>query len=94
MWSRCAQVFADLVFWNTVQVIHWVSEPAPGVDPLKVEVRNFDKLFKSEVILLNPVGVLHFVPQIWQRPSWEENNIVLEMILEVVRLARPTSKLH
>ncbi|CAM6111796.1 unnamed protein product [Calypogeia fissa] len=30
------------------KVIHWVAEPAPGVDPLKVEVRNFDKLFKSE----------------------------------------------
>ncbi|KAG0604844.1 hypothetical protein M758_9G012600 [Ceratodon purpureus] len=29
-------------------VIHWVAEPAPGVEPLKVEVRHFDKLFKSE----------------------------------------------
>ncbi|KAL1807742.1 hypothetical protein ACET3Z_024732 [Daucus carota] len=29
-------------------VIHWVAEPKPGVDPLKVEVRLFDKLFRSE----------------------------------------------
>ncbi|KAH9322967.1 hypothetical protein KI387_017606 [Taxus chinensis] len=29
-------------------VLHWVAEPAPGVDPLKVEVRLFDKLFLSE----------------------------------------------
>jgi len=30
-------------------VIHWVAEPSPGVEPLKVEVRHYDKLFKSEV---------------------------------------------
>ncbi|KAK1416135.1 hypothetical protein QVD17_31923 [Tagetes erecta] len=29
-------------------VLHWVAEPSPGVDPLKVEVRLFDKLFISE----------------------------------------------
>lgn len=29
-------------------VLHWVAESAPGVDPLKVEVRLFDKLFLSE----------------------------------------------
>ncbi|XP_075481524.1 glutamine--tRNA ligase, cytoplasmic [Primulina tabacum] len=29
-------------------VLHWVSESSPGVDPLKVEVRLFDKLFSSE----------------------------------------------
>ncbi|RZC57346.1 hypothetical protein C5167_004651 [Papaver somniferum] len=29
-------------------VLHWVSQPSPGVDPLKVEVRLFDKLFVSE----------------------------------------------
>ncbi|KAJ4828883.1 hypothetical protein Tsubulata_039853 [Turnera subulata] len=29
-------------------VLHWVAEPAPGVDPLKVEVRLFEKLFTSE----------------------------------------------
>ncbi|KAK9091324.1 hypothetical protein Sjap_024501 [Stephania japonica] len=29
-------------------VIHWVAQPSPGVDPLKVEVRLFDKLFQSE----------------------------------------------
>lgn len=30
-------------------VLHWVGEPSPGVEPLKVEVRLFDKLFLSEV---------------------------------------------
>ncbi|ONM29183.1 Glutamine--tRNA ligase cytoplasmic [Zea mays] len=29
-------------------VLHWVAEPAPGVEPLKVEVRLFEKLFMSE----------------------------------------------
>ncbi|XVF84783.1 hypothetical protein PTKIN_Ptkin17bG0066400 [Pterospermum kingtungense] len=29
-------------------VLHWVAEPSPGTDPLKVEVRLFDKLFNSE----------------------------------------------
>ncbi|KAL9238975.1 hypothetical protein vseg_013338 [Gypsophila vaccaria] len=29
-------------------VLHWVAEPSPGVDPLKVEVRLFEKLFHSE----------------------------------------------
>ncbi|XP_078177532.1 glutamine-tRNA ligase, putative / glutaminyl-tRNA synthetase, putative / GlnRS [Carex rostrata] len=29
-------------------VLHWVAEPSPGVEPLKVEVRLFDKLFLSE----------------------------------------------
>ncbi|EPS64100.1 hypothetical protein M569_10681, partial [Genlisea aurea] len=29
-------------------VLHWVSESSSGVDPVKVEVRLFDKLFKSE----------------------------------------------
>ncbi|KAK4493548.1 hypothetical protein RD792_017975 [Penstemon davidsonii] len=29
-------------------VLHWVSESSPGVDPLKVEVRLFSKLFMSE----------------------------------------------
>ncbi|XP_051146108.1 glutamine--tRNA ligase, cytoplasmic [Andrographis paniculata] len=29
-------------------VLHWVSETSPGVDPIKVEVRLFDKLFMSE----------------------------------------------
>ncbi|KAG6707170.1 hypothetical protein I3842_06G018800 [Carya illinoinensis] len=29
-------------------VLHWVAEPSPGVDPLRVEVRLFDKLFRSE----------------------------------------------
>lgn len=29
-------------------VLHWVAQPSGGVDPLKVEVRLFDKLFLSE----------------------------------------------
>ncbi|XP_073035799.1 glutamine--tRNA ligase, cytoplasmic-like [Primulina eburnea] len=29
-------------------VLHWVSESSPGVDPLTVEVRLFEKLFSSE----------------------------------------------
>ncbi|GMI90164.1 ovule abortion 9 [Hibiscus trionum] len=29
-------------------VLHWVADPSPGSDPLKVEVRLFDKLFNSE----------------------------------------------
>ncbi|PIA33290.1 hypothetical protein AQUCO_04100012v1 [Aquilegia coerulea] len=29
-------------------VLHWVAQPSPGVNPLKVEVRLFDKLFCSE----------------------------------------------
>ncbi|KAL5546330.1 hypothetical protein UlMin_006017 [Ulmus minor] len=29
-------------------VLHWVGEPSPGVNPLKVEVRLFEKLFLSE----------------------------------------------
>uniref|UniRef100_A0A1D1YN48 glutamine--tRNA ligase n=2 Tax=Anthurium amnicola TaxID=1678845 RepID=A0A1D1YN48_9ARAE len=29
-------------------VLHWVAQPSPGIDPLKVEVRLFEKLFMSE----------------------------------------------
>ncbi|URE10189.1 glutaminyl-tRNA synthetase [Musa troglodytarum] len=29
-------------------VLHWVAKPSPGVDPVKVEVRLFEKLFLSE----------------------------------------------
>ncbi|RAL47255.1 hypothetical protein DM860_013220 [Cuscuta australis] len=29
-------------------VLHWVAEPSPGVNPLKAEVRLFEKLFLSE----------------------------------------------
>ncbi|KAH9626827.1 hypothetical protein KSS87_002472 [Heliosperma pusillum] len=29
-------------------VLHWVAEPSPGVDPVKVQVRLFEKLFLSE----------------------------------------------
>lgn len=30
-------------------VLHWVAEASPGLNPLTVEVRLFDKLFLSEV---------------------------------------------
>ncbi|XP_028757910.1 glutamine--tRNA ligase-like [Neltuma alba] len=29
-------------------VLHWVPQPSPGVDPLRIEVRLFEKLFLSE----------------------------------------------
>lgn len=29
-------------------VLHWVADPSPGAEPLKVEVRLFEKLFNSE----------------------------------------------
>jgi glutaminyl-tRNA synthetase len=29
--------------------IHWVAQPAPGVEPLAVEVRIYDRLFKSRL---------------------------------------------
>jgi glutaminyl-tRNA synthetase len=38
----------SLIFGFGQGVIHWVAEPSPGVEPLKVEVRLFDKLFRSE----------------------------------------------
>lgn len=45
-------------------MIHWVARPSPGVEPLKVEVRHFDKLFKSEVceasLSGNGIGVITF----------------------------------
>lgn len=42
-------------------VLHWVAQPSPGVDPLKIEVRLFEKLFTSEVIQL-----LLWIPQtVW-----------------------------
>lgn len=31
-------------------VLHWVPESSPGREPVKVEVRLFEKLFNSEVI--------------------------------------------
>ncbi|KAF6160795.1 hypothetical protein GIB67_035996 [Kingdonia uniflora] len=30
------------------EVLHWVAQPSPGTNPLKVEVRLFEKLFLSE----------------------------------------------
>ncbi|KAJ0988083.1 hypothetical protein J5N97_006439 [Dioscorea zingiberensis] len=29
-------------------VLHWISQPSPGVEPFKVEVRLFEKLFLSQ----------------------------------------------
>ncbi|XP_007022143.2 PREDICTED: glutamine--tRNA ligase, cytoplasmic [Theobroma cacao] len=59
-------------------VLHWVAEPSPGADPLKVEVRLFDKLFNSEnpaeldnwLADLNPdskvvVPAAYAVPSLW-----------------------------
>ncbi|KZV38221.1 glutaminyl-tRNA synthetase-like [Dorcoceras hygrometricum] len=42
-------------------VLHWVSESSPGVNPLMVEVRLFDKLFNSEnpALLENWLGDLN-----------------------------------
>ena len=39
----------DLVCIFVQGVLHWVAQPAPGVEPLKVEIRLFEKLFLSEV---------------------------------------------
>jgi glutaminyl-tRNA synthetase len=33
---------------KVIGTIHWVSEPEPGKEPLKVEIRNYDHLFLSE----------------------------------------------
>ncbi|OVA09450.1 Glutamyl/glutaminyl-tRNA synthetase [Macleaya cordata] len=38
-------------------VLHWVAQPSPGVNPVKVEVRLFDKLFLSE----NPAELENFL---------------------------------
>ena len=32
-------------------VLHWVAESSPGKEPIKVEVRLFEKLLNSEVFL-------------------------------------------
>lgn len=49
----------SLIFGFVQGVIHWVAEPSPGVEPLKVEVRLFDKLFKSEVCDFILLDMLH-----------------------------------
>ena len=36
-------------FFEMQGVLHWVSQPSSGVEPLKVEVRLFEKLFLSQV---------------------------------------------
>ncbi|XVF44185.1 hypothetical protein PTKIN_Ptkin02bG0100800 [Pterospermum kingtungense] len=59
-------------------VLHWVAEPSPGADPLKVEVRLFEKLFNSEnpaelenwLADLNPyskvvIPTAYAVPALW-----------------------------
>nr|KAJ0193751.1 hypothetical protein LSAT_V11C800405130 [Lactuca sativa] len=48
---KCTEVILSQDKKTVVEVhgvLHWVAEPSPGVDPLKVEVRLFDKLFLSE----------------------------------------------
>ena len=57
---KCGWFFSDsnildgLHFVQSVLqgVLHWVAEPSAGINPLKVEVRLFDKLFLSEVVYL------------------------------------------
>ncbi|XP_038705358.1 glutamine--tRNA ligase, cytoplasmic-like [Tripterygium wilfordii] len=57
-------------------VLHWVAEPSPGSDPLKVEVRLFEKLFNSEnpaelddwLADLNPASKV-IVPDAYALPS-------------------------
>lgn len=51
------QVFCPFLVYSILKlnfvaqgVLHWVAEPSPGVNPLRVEVRLFDKLFNSEVV--------------------------------------------
>ncbi|GAV59161.1 LOW QUALITY PROTEIN: tRNA-synt_1c_C domain-containing protein, partial [Cephalotus follicularis] len=39
----------SLKFIISQGVRHWVAEPSPGFDPLKVEVRLFDRLFLQRV---------------------------------------------
>lgn len=46
---NCCRVYLSFFFWFMQGVLHWVAESSHGVDPLKVEVRMFDKLFLSEV---------------------------------------------
>ncbi|XVE75206.1 hypothetical protein DITRI_Ditri12bG0077100 [Diplodiscus trichospermus] len=41
-------------------VLHWVAEPSPGADPLKLEVRLFEKLFNSE----NPAELDNWLPDL------------------------------
>ncbi|XP_068643603.1 glutamine--tRNA ligase-like [Aristolochia californica] len=57
-------------------VLHWVAQPSPGTDPLKIEVRLFDKLFKSEnpaelddwLADLNPLSK-EVIPEAYAVPS-------------------------
>lgn len=46
---NCCRVYLSFFLWFMQGVLHWVAESSHGVDPLKVEVRMFDKLFLSEV---------------------------------------------
>jgi len=63
----------SLIFGFVQGVIHWVAEPSPGVEPLKVEARLFDKLFRSEVCSFILLDVLH-IWTVWVVSlSWIQN---------------------
>ena len=47
--KACSVVIMFPTYLFMQGVLHWVAQPSPGVNPLNVEVRLFDKLFLSEV---------------------------------------------
>ena len=55
LWTKFSPLIIQVVgiygnYWHLMQgVLHWVAQPSLGVNPLKVEVRLFDKLFLSKV---------------------------------------------
>lgn len=68
-------------------VIHWVARPSPGVEPLKVEVRHYDKLFKSEVCEASLSGNGHESYDFWSGVGCFEL-VAKRMLAEVVQLLR------
>lgn len=65
--------------WHLMQgVLHWVAQPSPGVDPLKVEVRLFDKLFLSEVCNYHFLMVFVFPSSLTKlsQCSWLLSNLI------------------
>jgi len=55
--------------------IHWVAEPEPGVEPLKAEIRNYDKLFLSE----NPAEKYG---KLWDKDINPESLVILEAYVD------------
>ncbi|WMV28233.1 hypothetical protein MTR67_021618 [Solanum verrucosum] len=62
-------------------VLHWVAEPSPGVDPLKVEVRLFDRLFRSE----NPAEL-----DDWLSDLSPESKVVIQNAYAVPSVSKAT----